>query len=74
MKTTKILIVLSILFIVVVSGCSKQKQDTTQKEPTETTGQAVDSLDKDLGDVDSLDADSDLGSLDDLDKDLDVGF
>ena len=80
MKTTKLLIVLSVIFIIVVSGCSKQ--DTTQQKPneatsqtpSETTGQVIDSVDSDLSGVDSIGDDSNLSDLDELDKDLDLGY
>lgn len=80
MKIAKLLIVLSIIFVIIVSGCSKQ--DNTQQKPneatsqtsTETTGQAIDSVGSDLSSADSIGDDSNLSDLDNLDKDLDVGY
>lgn len=80
MKTTKLLIVLSIIFVIIVSGCSKQDNaqqkpnEATSQTPSETTGQAIDSVDNDLIGIDSIGGDSNLSELDNLDKDLDVGY
>lgn len=76
MKTTKLLLILSIVLVVIVGGCSKgtQKAPEQTDKGTGTTGEAVDSLDQELSDVGSVDDESDLGSLDNLDKDLDIGY